>query len=60
MLRAEFVKVDFALAYADLPGGDHGMGGAYGERRMRDFFVRNLLATEPPNRNSTTDSETGG
>lgn len=34
-----------------IPGGGHGMGGAYGQRRMQDFFVRNLLGTEPPNRN---------
>jgi dipeptidyl aminopeptidase/acylaminoacyl peptidase len=39
-----------------IPGGDHGMGGAYGERRMRDFFVRNLLGTEPPNRNASAES----
>ena len=42
-----------------IPGGDHGMGGAYGERRMRDFFVRNLLGTEPPNRNVTSESGAG-
>jgi dipeptidyl aminopeptidase/acylaminoacyl peptidase len=34
-----------------VPGGGHGMGGAYGQRRMQDFFVRHLLGTEPPNRN---------
>ena len=43
-----------------IPGGDHGMGGAYGDRRMRDFFVRNLLGTEPPNRNVSSESGTGG
>jgi dipeptidyl aminopeptidase/acylaminoacyl peptidase len=42
-----------------IPGGDHGMGGAYGERRMRDFFVRNLLGTEPPNRNLSTETAAG-
>jgi len=35
-----------------IPGGGHGMGGEYGTRRMRDFFVRHLLGCEPPNRNS--------
>jgi dipeptidyl aminopeptidase/acylaminoacyl peptidase len=35
-----------------VPGGGHGMGGAYGQRRMQDFFVRHLLGTEPPNRNA--------
>ena len=37
-----------------IPGGGHGMGGAYGQRRMQDFFVRNLLGSEPPNRNTDT------
>ena len=39
-----------------IPGGDHGTGGAYGERRMRDFFVRNLLGTEPPNHNVSSET----
>jgi dienelactone hydrolase len=34
-----------------IPGAGHGMGGAYGQRRMQDFFVRHLLDAEPPNRN---------
>ena len=34
------------------PGKDHGAGGgAYGERRRRDFFVRHLLNVTPPVRN---------
>jgi dipeptidyl aminopeptidase/acylaminoacyl peptidase len=35
-----------------VPGGGHGMGGAYGQRRMQDFFVRHLLGGEPPDRNA--------
>ena len=35
-----------------IPGGGHGMGGPYGQRRMQDFFVRHLLAEEPPDRNA--------
>ena len=34
-----------------LPGSDHTDGGAYGERRRRDFFTRHLLGAEPPDRN---------
>ena len=34
-----------------VPNADHGMGGAYGARRMRDFFVRHLIGVEPPDRN---------
>jgi dipeptidyl aminopeptidase/acylaminoacyl peptidase len=41
---------DFDLVV--VPGAGHGMGGAYGTRRMHDFFVRNLLGTPPPDRNA--------
>lgn len=41
---------DFELLV--VPGGGHGMGGAYGARRMQDFFVRHLMGSEPPNRNA--------
>ncbi len=34
-----------------VPNAGHGIGGSYGERRMRDFFVRNLMKKEVPNRN---------
>lgn len=36
-----------------VPGADHGIGGAYGERRLEDFFVRNLLHQEPLDRNAS-------
>ncbi len=36
---------DFELLV--VPNANHGMGGAYGQRRMNDFFVRHLLGTEP-------------
>jgi dipeptidyl aminopeptidase/acylaminoacyl peptidase len=44
------------------PGADHGNGGAYGVRRMTDFFVHNLLGVEPPDRNveATTPAQLGG
>jgi dipeptidyl aminopeptidase/acylaminoacyl peptidase len=35
-----------------VPGAGHGMGGAYGTRRMHDFFVRHLLGRDPPDRNA--------
>lgn len=46
---------DFLL----VPGGGHGAGGAYGQRRLQDFFVRHLLGQEPPDRNGET-AGTGG
>ncbi len=36
---------DFDLVV--VPGAGHGIGGAYGRRRMTDFFVRHLLGAEP-------------
>ena len=41
---------DFELLV--IPGGGHGMGGPYGQRRMQDFFVHHLLGAEPPDRNA--------
>ena len=41
---------DFELLV--VPNANHGMGGAYGQRRMQDFFVRHLLHAEPPDRNA--------
>jgi dipeptidyl aminopeptidase/acylaminoacyl peptidase len=38
-----------------VPNADHGIGGAYGVRRMRDFFVRHLLGVEPPDRNGINE-----
>ncbi len=34
-----------------IPGAGHTNGGNYGQRRMRDFFVRHLQGSEPPDRN---------
>ena len=43
-----------------IPGGGHGPGGVYGERKRNDFFVHNLLGVEPPdwNRIEAKKSET--
>ena len=37
---------DFELLV--VPGMDHGSGGAYGDHKRYDFFVRYLLGAEPP------------
>jgi dipeptidyl aminopeptidase/acylaminoacyl peptidase len=41
---------DFELLV--IPGAGHGSGGAYGERRRFDFFVRHLLGQTPPDWNT--------
>ncbi len=48
---------DFDLVV--VPNADHGMGGAYGQRRLQDFFVRHLLHTEPPDRNAAASVSPG-
>ena len=45
---------DFDLVV--VPGAGHGMGGAYGSRRMQDFFVRHLHGIEPPDRNAPRET----
>jgi dipeptidyl aminopeptidase/acylaminoacyl peptidase len=34
-----------------IPGGGHGLGGDYGERKLYDFFARHLHGVTPPNWN---------
>jgi dipeptidyl-peptidase-4 len=41
------IKADKDFDLIVVPGAGHGMGGAYGHRRLQDFFVRNLLGVEP-------------
>ncbi|MBC7363138.1 MAG: prolyl oligopeptidase family serine peptidase, partial [Candidatus Aminicenantes bacterium] len=40
---------DFELVV--IPGANHGSGGAFGERKRNDFFVRHLLGVQPPDWN---------
>ncbi len=48
---------DFDLVV--FPGANHGAGsGRYGTRRLRDFFVQNLLGINPPNWNADAAPET--
>jgi dienelactone hydrolase/Tol biopolymer transport system component len=42
---------DFELAV--VPGGGHGAGGRWGERKLMDFFVRNLEGEPTPEWNKT-------
>src|SRR5207248_6293332 len=41
------IKADKDFDLLVVPGAGHGSSGAYGNRRMEDFFVRHLLGVEP-------------
>jgi dipeptidyl aminopeptidase/acylaminoacyl peptidase len=41
-----------------VPGAGHGIGESpYGARKRKDFFVRNLLGVNPPDRNAAKDEK---
>ena len=44
---------DFLL----VPGGGHGAGGRYGQRRLMDFFVRNLMGAQTPEWNGFSEAD---
>lgn len=50
-LADALIKADKDFELIVVPNADHGLGGAYGQRRMRDFFVRHLLGGEKGHRN---------
>ncbi len=44
------VKADKDFEMLVVPNAGHGMGGPFGERRLREFFVRHLLDEKAPTR----------
>lgn len=50
------IKAGKDFEFVLIPGARHTMGGTYGERRRRDFFVQYLMGIAPPDRNSSTKS----
>ena len=50
------IKADKDFELLVVPGANHGMGGEYGVRRMRDFFVRNFLGADSGGKTSTAAS----
>jgi dipeptidyl aminopeptidase/acylaminoacyl peptidase/uncharacterized protein (DUF885 family) len=46
------IKANKDYDFLMVPNADHGMGGAYGQRKMNDFFVRHLLGSEVPDHNA--------
>ena len=45
------IKAGKDFDFLFVPGGGHGAGGRYGQRRLMDFFVRNLLNEPTPDWN---------
>jgi len=50
-LADALIKAQKEFELVVIPGADHTDGGPYGERKRRDFFVRHLLAVDPPSWN---------
>jgi dipeptidyl aminopeptidase/acylaminoacyl peptidase len=48
------VKAGKDFEFLVVPGMGHSNGGAYGVRRMQDFFVRHLHGVDAPDRNAPT------
>jgi dipeptidyl aminopeptidase/acylaminoacyl peptidase len=44
----QLIKHDKDFDFLYIPGAGHGPGGAYGEHKRFDFFVRHLLGVTPP------------
>lgn len=44
----KLIEHDKEFEFVMLPGAGHTLGGKYGERKRRDFFVKHLLGIEPP------------
>jgi len=51
------IKANKTFDLLVIPGGGHGLGGAYGERKRNDFFVHHLLGVEPPDWNKVEKSK---
>jgi len=47
------IKANKTFDLLVIPGGGHGPGGIYGERKRNDFFVHHLLGVEPPDWNNS-------
>jgi dipeptidyl aminopeptidase/acylaminoacyl peptidase len=51
-LADALIKANKDFDLITVPNAGHGSGGAYGQRRQNDFFVRHLLGKEIPDRNA--------
>lgn len=50
-LADALIKADKTFDFLMVPGMGHSDGGPYGRKKKRDFFVKNLLYVDPPDRN---------
>jgi len=48
------IKANKSFDLFFVPGGGHGAGGEYGQRKLEDFFVHNILGQETPDWNAAT------
>jgi dipeptidyl aminopeptidase/acylaminoacyl peptidase len=46
------IKADKQFDLLVVPGGEHGAGGRYGQLKLMDFFVRNLMGEATPDWNA--------
>ena len=53
-LADALIKANKDFDFLCVPGMGHSDGGPYGRRKKRDFFVKMLLQTAPPQRNMET------
>lgn len=51
-LADALIKANKMFDFLTVPGMGHSDGGPYGRKKKRDFFVKNLLGVDPPDRNS--------
>ncbi len=51
------IKADKDFDLLVVPGAGHGIGGAYGWRRLKDFFVRHLWGVEPRRDSHSTSGQ---
>lgn len=42
------IRADKPFELVVVPNGGHGFGGAYGDHKRADFFVKNLMGIDPP------------
>ncbi len=53
------IKANKDFELLDVPGGGHGAGGRYGQRKLMDFFVSNLLNEPTPAWNAIDEKPAG-